>query len=575
MPVKTTNRAAWKIRGVLYRRLWRAGRIVLLAASVVLAVGLAAVLWGHLGAGYLAFASAAGSEGPTVRVGIVRDSTHVRVICYGPFDILSSAGRPVFTCAGANVLRLSAVGGQPGKFYYYVVVAEFDKRDKPKAQHLLGQLREALKVGMEILETSSRLAQPKERAAQGKTLLVAVGPFDDLNLADQWKQYLARSYGGVYIAKDTSKRATGEIHVFDRRDKLLARMKDSVAVRPKDGTDVLTVEALKTTTGWAAKRRTTSRYRGSLEILLNGQGRLTAIDTLSVEEYVKGVVPSEIGGSAPPEALKAQAIAARSEALHKLGLDHHLADMFDFCAGPHCQTYHGVDDQTAASTKAVDDTRGQVLTYNRRVIDAVYCHSCGGVSADSRDVWRSGNYPFYQAAVDRRSWRSSPRLSNERRAADWLRIRPDVFCNADQRGFPDYAKRYFRWTRTLSGPKLERQIHGFRDVGRILDIQVLERAESGRVRRIRVVGSKESVRYTMMHNICMVLGDLPSPFFVLEAQHDPRTPHAITSLTIRGGGFGHGVGLCQMGAYMMARRGYSAQSILIHYYPETRLGKAY
>jgi len=573
MSADQTTQNPWKIERVRHRR-GKRRRVPLVLLLIATAAGLAALgVWLPSGA---AMRSSLGPEGPTIRVGVVNDATNLRVIAYGGFDILSSAGRAVFTCSGPSVLRFSAVGGRPGTFYYYVVVAEFEKRNKPQARRMLAQLRKALKVGMEVLSTSGRLAMPKDRAGRGDRLLVAVGPFDDLKLADQWKNYLLRTYTGAYLVKDTSKRATGEIHLFDIRDRLLARMKDSLTIRLKNPQQVATVEPLKSVAaGWASRKRTRPRYRGMLEIRLNGRGRLTAVNIVSLEEYVKGVVPSEIGGSAPYEALKAQAIAARSEAFHKLGSDRHLDDPYDFCDKPHCQTYHGVEDQTRASIAAVNETRGQVLVYGNTVIDAVYCHSCGGVSADSRDVWHSMRYPYFRAAYDRRFWRSSPNLSSERRAAAWLKSRPDVFCNADQRGFPQYAKKYFRWIRRINGTRLEHLINGYSRVGKILDLQVVERAESGRIRVLRVVGSRKSVRFTGGENIRMLLGDLPSSFIVFEADHDPRPPHAIRSLTIWGGGFGHGVGMCQMGAYMMGRRGYSCAQILRHYFPGTTIRRIY
>lgn len=519
--------------------------------------------------------SPAASDGPMVRVGIVPDATHLRLVAYGGFDIFSSAGRAVFTCAGQNVLRFSASGSQPGTFYYYVVVVEFDKRQKPQARRMLTQLREMLKVGMELLETSERLVFPGNRPALPDRLFVAVGPFDDLNLADQWRQYLVRTYQ-AYIIKDASQRATGEIHLYDHTDRLLARMKDSVMIRPKDPKQLAAVEALPSVQpGWPTRSVTSFRDRGAFEIRLNNHGRLVAINTLPMEEYVKGVVPSEIGGSSPYESQKAQAIAARSEAYHKLALGHHLDDLYDFCDKVHCQTYHGVEDQTPASLRAVEETRGQVLVYENQVIDAVYCHSCGGVSAASTDVWRSGNYAFYQTAYDRRFWRGSPNLSSERQADVWLSSAPDVFCNPSQRGFPEYARKYFRWTRTLDGATLERLINHHQKVGQILDIQVVERTESGRVRVLRVVGSKQTVRFTGIDNVSAVFNDPPSSFFALDVVHDPAPPNAVRSVTLRGGGFGHGVGLCQMGAYMMALRGYGCEEILAHYYPKTLIRRAY
>lgn len=542
---------------------------VLTVAAVVLSVGAIWELWRYAGA-----AAEPAVNGPPVRVGVVPDAAHLRLIAYGAFDLSSSAGRAVFTCAGPNVLRFSAVGGQPGTFYYYVAVCDFEKRKKPEARRLLSQLREALKVGMEILEVSDRMIFPRDRVGMSDRLLVAVGPFDDLNLADQWNRYFQQSYRS-YIVKDTSKRASGEIQLYDHNDRLLARMKDSLLVRVKDENQLLSVEPLANPgPGWSGQKRTLPRYRGTIEIRLNDQGRLMAINTPSLEEYVNGVVPSEILGSAPYEALKAQAIAARSEAYHKLGLEHHINDLYDFCGKVHCQNYLGVEEQSLASVRAVAETRGQMLTYQNQVIDAVYCHSCGGVSADSADVWRSLNFPFFQAVCDQRFWRAA-NLSSEQAANTWLSSRPDVFCNPEQQGFPDYAKKHFRWTRRMEAAALQRAAGNVQNIGPILDLQVAERAESGRVRVLRVTGAKGSLRFTGSEKICALFNDLPSSFFVLDVEHDATSPNAVKSVTIRGGGFGHGVGMCQMGAYMMARRGYSCADILLHYYPKTTIRQIY
>ena len=574
------------------------GRFVV-ATLAVAALSVLALwgLWRHANA---AAESSAASYGPTVRVGVVADATHVRMIAYGAFDLLSSAGRVVFTCAGSNVLRLTSVEGQSAASYYYVVVFELEKRRKPDAYFLLAQLRDKYKVGSEVLEVTQRLVLPQDRVGMGERLVVAVGPFDDLKLADQWRQYYSdpriaqqwrQHFNGlrlteehkktllqayrVYVVKDTSKRAGAEIHLYDHSDRLLARLKDSLTIRLKDEKQVVAAEVLKSpTAGWGLLARTSPRYRGSMEIRLNNQGRLTAVNTLSLEEYVNGIVPSEISGGAPYEALKAQAIAARSEAYHKLGLDHHINDLYDFCPHTHCQKYLGVEEQTLASMRAVAETRGQVLVFGRQVIDAVYCHSCGGVSADSTDVWRSSDLPFFQSAYDRRFWRKA-NLSDERAAEVWLRSQPDVYCNPSQPRFLDYAKKYFRWVRRIDGAALQRIINRERNIGQILDVQVAERTESGRVRVLRVVGSKGSIRFTGSESICAALNDLPSSFFVLEVDPDTAPPHAVKSLTIQGGGFGHGVGMCQMGAYMMATRGWLCPDILQHYYPGTSIGRVY
>ena len=552
-------------------RQWRSATLPLFVAA--LAVVAVWALWCYAGT---AVQSGYPPSGPTVRIGVVADAAHVRVIMYGPFDIISSAGRAVFTCAGSNVLRFSSSVGQPATSSFYVVIEEFGRSQKSLAYGGLAAWREVLKAGMVLLEGSSSLVAPKSRSALADRLLVAIGPFDDVRLAEQWEQSLQQRKSGVYVVKDTSKRAASEIQLFDLTDRFLARMKDSVSIRLKDALQVVAVEPITPGVGWATQKRTTPCYRGTLDIRLNERGRLTACNCLPLEEYINGVVPSEIGGWAPFEALKAQAIAARSEALHKLDGEHHLGDLYDFCGKVHCQLYRGIEDQTAASLAAVAETRGLVLSYKGQIVDAVYHHSCGGVSAGGPDVWRSDNYPFFRVAYDDRSlWRFSANFSSERQADTWLAARPDVFCNSDQRQFPEYARKYFRWTRRIEGSWLERSVNDHHNVGQILDLQVARRGESGRVGALRIVGSKSSILYTGVDNVCAALNDVPSSFFTLHVEYESQSPRRVKSVIVNGGGFGHGVGMCQMGAYMMAMRRYSCETILAHYYQGTRSAQAY
>jgi SpoIID/LytB domain protein len=513
------------------------------------------------------------SNGPSVRVGVLRDEKDLRVMAYGPFDILTSAERVVFTCPGTSVLWFSSVGGQPGTVYYYVVASDYDPKERRQAQYLLGQLRQLLQVGMEVLETTDRMTRPRELAGKGERLLVAVGPFDNLALAEQWKTFLSRAYP-AYIVRDTSKRATGEIYLYDGMGRLLARLKDSVLIRMRNASQCIAVDLKPSSANWTSVNRTRPCARGNIEIRLNDSGRLTAIEVVPLEEYVQGVVPAEIGAESPFEALKAQAVAARSEAMFKLRTDRHPGEMFDFCATTHCQVYRGLDGQTRQTIQWVKATAGMVLFSGNDVVDAVYCHSCGGVSADSNDVWHSSKFPYFQQAYDGRM-QAHPRLADERSAADWLKARPDVFCNADQPGFPNYAKKYFRWTRRISGEQLKRAANNEKKIGDVVNVQVTDRAESGRVREILVTGTNGSVKISGSYTITGFLNELPSSFFCFEVDHEPNAPHAVRSVTVQGGGFGHGVGMCQMGAASMARRGYPCEQILSKYFPATTIRKLY
>lgn len=297
------------------------------------------------------------------------------------------------------------------------------------------------------------------------------------------------------------------------------------------------------------------KWRGRA-LIINRRGTLTFINEIVIDDYLKGVLPAEIG-DAHPEALKAQAITARSEAIIKMMRNHHGAEGFDVCTKVHCQVYKGANVEKPAASRACEETFGLVLMSGGEVVDAVYHNVCGGVTADPRDVWTSSGIPGIEALRDAPSG-SIP--ANERllRAMLQSRTEPD-FCNSSNPGYPQYAIKYYRWTKALTGDEL-RRIAG---VGTVRDIRVTDRRDSGRVRSVLVIGDRGQKTYEKDMPIRQAFG-LWSSLFVLNVQ---RKGQIVDRVEFVGAGNGHGVGLCQQGARVMASRGIPAQQILRHYYP--------
>lgn len=269
-------------------------------------------------------------------------------------------------------------------------------------------------------------------------------------------------------------------------------------------------------------------YRG--ELALRPDGGITAIDVLPLEQYLYGVVPSEMPASWDPQALEAQAVAARSYALANLGKHGSLG--YDLCSTDDCQVYGGAAAETMATNQAVDATRAQVLTFNGRVVPAYFCASSGGYTENSEDVW-------------------------ERR----------IPC---LRAVPDYDQKspYFTWYKDVTVGDLAAGLARFGvDVGQLMQLQPVQRSYSGRVMDIRVVGSSGS---------CVVRGEtfrmaagLNSTLFNVSAVGD-GTP---SEFAFAGRGLGHGVGLSQWGAKALAEMGYNYTQILAHYYPGAQLSR--
>ena len=297
-------------------------------------------------------------------------------------------------------------------------------------------------------------------------------------------------------------------------------------------------------------------YRGDLVVNVP-DSTLTIVNRLTVDEYLAGVVPLEIGPRAAAEsaAVQAQAIAARSYAV--VHLDAPRTPLYDVSATVLDQVYGGVDAETDVSNAAIASTRGLVLTYAGRVVNAPYHSSCGGSTAAPTEVWRSAPEPFLQPVSDR--------------------------IPGSDRSYCDIAPG-FEWTRTYSGPELDaligRYLGQYATVssggpGRARDLAVGGRTPSGRVATLTV--STERGNYLLRGNdIRYVLragnGDiLRSTAFSVETSTQ-TLDGLLSSVTIRGRGNGHGVGMCQWGAIGRARAGQSYREILAAYYPGTAVG---
>jgi peptidoglycan hydrolase-like amidase len=305
-------------------------------------------------------------------------------------------------------------------------------------------------------------------------------------------------------------------------------------------------------------------YRGRIQV--DSRGNL--INEVIVDDWLKGLLDAEIGSDSPYEALKAQAVAARSEAISGLLSPPHKSSGYDFCTSVHCQAYKGASTETDETRRACDDTFGEVLISAGDVIDAVYHNVCGGVTANAEDVWNSDPEPGCRGKFD--TPRSGfPSLQNEAAFAAFIDAPgTDAFCYPGNPGYASYAKKYFRWQKTFSGDELGR-ICG---VGAVRDIRVSERKQSGRVRKLEIVGANGRSKTIEKEFPIRDLLDLWSGLFYLKVQ---KSGAGVSQVTFVGAGNGHGVGLCQHGAREIARRGGTYSQILGHYYSDVTLKKLY
>ncbi|MDA8125773.1 MAG: SpoIID/LytB domain-containing protein [Deltaproteobacteria bacterium] len=355
------------------------------------------------------------------------------------------------------------------------------------------------------------------------------------------------------------------------------------------------------------ERREAQTFAGDLIFLATGEGKITAVNEIPVEEYLLSVVSSEMSGEAPFAFLKAHAIASRSWLVAMLlrgkqeggGIreapdrcagevirwyDREDHTLFDVCADDHCQRYQGITGRVLErAAEAVRETRGVFLVHHGEICDARYHKACGGLTEDYATCWEERSVPYLSQAADS----PSPQvpIRSEAEAERWILSRPDVYCRtADgellRRILPAFDREtadFFRWQVNFGREELETILlakSGI-DFGTLNAIVPLERGPSGRIRRLRIEGSQASVVVGKELEIRRWLSPshLYSSAFIVSTQRDPSgTP---TSFVLHGAGWGHGVGLCQIGAAVMASRGFSEEEILRHYFRGAALVKRY
>lgn len=354
------------------------------------------------------------------------------------------------------------------------------------------------------------------------------------------------------------------------------------------------------------ERKETQAFGGQLKIII-GEGKLWGVNILPIEQYLESVISSEMNATSSLEFLKAHAVISRSwvmaqiEKRMKLGeqiqenaffsykkTDNELVrwydredhTLFDVCADDHCQRYQGKTKiSNPAVVEAVKATRGIVLYDGDDICDARFSKCCGGVSERFDTCWEDTDKPYLQPVRDAEFDDILPDLTDEEEARRWILGSPDSLCNADDKavisqilnGYDQETTDFFRWEVTYTQKELTELISQNlkEDLGEIIGLIPVERGASGRISRLKIVGTKKSFTIGKELEIRKVLSTshLFSSAFVVDQNQD--------TFTLHGAGWGHGVGLCQIGAAVMGERGYDYKQILSHYYRDADLKQMY
>lgn len=359
------------------------------------------------------------------------------------------------------------------------------------------------------------------------------------------------------------------------------------------------------------ERKENQQFKGSLR-LIPDNGKVRAINILPIEDYLVSVISSEMSATASLELLKAHAVISRSWLIAQIkknvsikesgniytSSENKLADEhivwydredhkdFDVCADDHCQRYQGI---TKASTpiveQAVKETDGLILTYNGKICDTRFSKCCGGAFEEFSSCWGEEPHPYLKRHRDRMG-EDLVDLKIEENAKKWILTSPDAFCNTTDKkilsqvlnNYDQETINFYRWKIVYTQQEIQQLINeksGF-NFGKIIDLVPIKRGTSGRLIKLKIVGSKKTLVIGKELEIRRILSQshlYSSAFIVLK--DELNTDGVPESFTLVGSGWGHGVGLCQIGAAVMGEQGYSYEEILKHYYIGASLEKNY
>jgi len=358
------------------------------------------------------------------------------------------------------------------------------------------------------------------------------------------------------------------------------------------------------------ERKETQTFLGKLKFIVNGNS-VCAVNELPVERYLESVISSEMSATSSLELLKAHAVISRSWLLvqmqnrRKGETTAHVAaseiqgngelirwydredhTLFDVCADDHCQRYQGITKETSAHVaEAIRQTAGQVLTDEDEICDARFSKCCGGETEEFQYCWENLRKPYLVALRDAPQQEALD-LTVEVNADCWIRSSPESFCNTRDakvlsqvlNNYDQETSDFYRWRVEYTQQQVQQLLTeklGI-DFGAVVDLIPVERGTSGRLSKLRIVGEKLTLVIGKELEIRRALSKshLYSSAFVVDAfdRNEQGIPKRFAFI---GAGWGHGVGLCQIGAAVMGERGYSYKEILLHYYPGAIIKQIY
>ena len=458
--------------------------------------------------------------------------------------------------------KFTLENAQPAKVRLWLRFGEAAANDFSTIKNLLSEAK-ALGLPSKRFESGSAMGL-KGTMLDTRRIIIAVGPYSDMNALETARRALNHGRAAeLGIFRELLAPATGTIIAKEGRTGMRIVAQDVIWLESAAKAPLI-FDQLEWGQGTPKRGISKRSYDGQIYITVGQDGGLAAVNLLSAERLLEGVVPSELYTSAPMDALRAQAVAARGQLLAKIGT-RHLADPYLLCAETHCQVYTGLSRIHQRSSQAVSDTHGQLLFDKEGLVDTTYSSTCGGHSESFHLVW--GGKPKAAHPGFRDKEKSVESVINHADIEAFIRSQPDSFCKKS-----GLKAKTYRWKKTVKGHRISKAVRAHRDVGDVVDFEVLKRGRSGRALSVKYHGTNGQVVINGEYTNRKVLGHLKSALWIVTDREGAREKEPRL-WRFEGAGFGHGVGMCQHGAMGMANSGHSWAAILTHYYRNSRLEK--
>ncbi len=494
---------------------------------------------------------------PLIPVRLMEGNTEVTLAGRGRLRF-RLPGEPEKTLEGPAGMtwRIRRVKGAPAVIVARIQLVEIPFNDKAGLAQAQDEWAErGLKVKAQILGGVYGIAG-KVIDNRRYVLLVDQPPAAPDSLAAQQAEMLTKYQVRTTLLEEVKTRGSVTLEVVDAEGKVLATADDRVIAESPDNAPI-DVKRVEFGVGYDFHNFEDRAYRGSILLTADRVGKIAVINQVDLEDLMKGLVPSEIFAKGHIEALKAQAVTARGEVLAKIGLKH-LADPYLLCTEQHCAVYRGVSGEAATTNAAVDATRGEALfDKQNRLVDSVYSAVCGGHTENNDIVW--GGVPNESLRGRPDVLPGKPAGPSPNQLGKFLAADVQHACKVSS--FANLAK--YRWEKKFTAAEVDAKLKDFK-LGHVMAMNVTERGVSGRARLLQISGEEGATTIRGELNIRRTFGMLNSAMFELKIERDAKGRPVTWVFT--GGGWGHGVGMCQVGAIGRAEAGQNYREILNHYF---------